>query len=220
MSPTTFRYFIINKPANMVSLFVSPDEVGLLGDLDYDFPEGTHAIGRLDSHSEGLLILTTNKRVTSLLFQGEVPHKRTYWVNVGYHVSQETLEILRTGIAIRVRGGGDYVTAPCEVDIIERPAILSKIKNEANENVPNTWLSITLTEGKFHQVRKMVRTAGHRCKRLVRASIEDLELGDLAPGGVKELEEVEFFRLLKIDNWNSAISSDRLSLVPPVKNIV
>jgi 23S rRNA pseudouridine2457 synthase len=220
MSPTTFRYFIINKPANMVSQFVSPDEVGLLSDLDYDFPEGTHAIGRLDSHSEGLLILTTNKRVTSLLFQGEVPHKRTYWVNVGYHVSQETLETLRTGIAIRVRGGGDYVTAPCEVDIIERPAILSKIKNEANENVPNTWLSITLTEGKFHQVRKMVRTAGHRCKRLVRASIEDLELGDLAPGGVRELEEVEFFRLLKIDNWNSAISSDRLSLVPPVKNIV
>jgi 23S rRNA pseudouridine2457 synthase len=220
MTPTTFRYFIINKPANMVSQFVSPDEVGLLSDLDYDFPEGTHAIGRLDSHSEGLLILTTNKRVTSLLFQGEVPHKRTYWVNVGYHVSQETLETLRTGIAIRVKGGGDYVTAPCEVDIIERPAILSKIKNEANENVPNTWLSITLTEGKFHQVRKMVRTAGHRCKRLVRASIEDLELGDLAPGGVKELEEVEFFRLLKIDNWNSAISSDRLSLVPPVKNIV
>jgi 23S rRNA pseudouridine2457 synthase len=220
MTSTTFRYFIINKPANMVSQFVSPDEVGLLGDLDYDFPEGTHAIGRLDSHSEGLLILTTNKRVTSLLFQGEVPHKRTYWVNVGYHVSQETLETLRTGIAIRVKGGGDYVTAPCEVDIIERPAILSKIKNEANENVPNTWLSITLTEGKFHQVRKMVRTAGHRCKRLVRASIEDLELGDLAPGSVKELEEVEFFRLLKIDNWNSAISSDRLSLVPPVKNIV
>jgi len=203
----------------MVSQFVSSDDVCLLGDLDYDFPEGTHAIGRLDSHSEGLLILTTNKKVTSLLFQGEVPHKRTYWVNVGYHVSQETLEILRTGIAIRVKGGGDYITSPCEVEIIARPPILSKLKNEANENVPNTWLSITLTEGKYHQVRKMVRTAGHRCKRLVRASIENLELGDLAPGGVKELEEVEFFRLLKIDNWNSAISSDRLSLVPPVKNI-
>lgn len=203
----------------MVSQFVSSDDVGLLGDLDYDFPEGTHAIGRLDSHSEGLLILTTNKRVTNLLFQGEVPHKRTYWVNVGYHVSQETLQLLRTGIAIRVKGGGDYVTAPCEVEIIERPPILSKIENEANQNVPHTWLSITLTEGKYHQVRKMVRTAGHRCKRLVRASIEDLELGDLAPGGVKELEEVEFFRLLKINNWNSANSSDRLLPVPSVKNI-
>ena len=61
----------------MVSQFVSTDEVRLLGDLDFEFPEGTHAIGRLDSASEGLLILTTDKRVTRLLFSGEKPHKRT-----------------------------------------------------------------------------------------------------------------------------------------------
>lgn len=188
----------------MVSQFVSPDEVRLLGDLDFDFPEGTHAIGRLDSHSEGLLILTTNKKVTNLLFLGEVPHKRTYWVNVGHIVSEETLELLRSGIAIRVKGGGDYVTAPCEVEIIERPAVLSRQENETRDSVPNTWLSITLTEGKYHQVRKMVRTARHRCKRLIRASIEDLELGDLPPGGVREIEEESFFRLLKIQNWQSA----------------
>lgn len=186
----------------MVSQFVSPDDVGLLGDLDFDFPEGTHAVGRLDNQSEGLLILTTNKKVTNLLFQGEVPHKRTYWVNVGHHVSEETLQLLRTGIGIKVKGNMDYVTSPCEVEIIERPKVLDKHPSEAREGVPNTWLMITLTEGKFHQVRKMVRTAGHRCKRLIRKSIEDLELGDLASGGVKEIEETEFFRLLKINNWN------------------
>ena len=71
------RYFILNKPFNMVSQFVSTDEVPLLTAIDFNFPEGTHAIGRLDAHSEGLLILTTNKKVTRLLFQGEVPHKRT-----------------------------------------------------------------------------------------------------------------------------------------------
>ncbi len=69
------RYFIINKPPNMVSQFVSTHDVGLLDDLDFQFPEGIHAIGRLDSHSEGLLILTTNKKVTKLLFQGAVPHE-------------------------------------------------------------------------------------------------------------------------------------------------
>ena len=60
------RYFIINKPYKMVSQFVSPDNVRLLGDLEFDFPEGTHAVGRLDNNSEGLLILTTNKKVTVL----------------------------------------------------------------------------------------------------------------------------------------------------------
>jgi len=62
------RYFIIHKPRNMVSQFVSSHDVRLLGDLDFDFPEGTHAIGRLDKDSEGLLLLTTNKRITRLLF--------------------------------------------------------------------------------------------------------------------------------------------------------
>jgi 23S rRNA pseudouridine2457 synthase len=201
MTLTTHRYFIINKPANMISQFVSPDDVRLLGDLAFDFPEGTHAIGRLDGHSEGLLILTTNKRVTNLLFQGEVPHKRTYLVNVGHEVSEATLHKLRAGIGIVVKGGVEYVTAPCEVEIVPRPENLPKHANEARDGVPNTWLRITLTEGKFHQIRKMVRIAGHRCKRLIRTSIEDIELGDLVAGGVKELEEGEFFRLLKINNW-------------------
>ena len=56
----------------MVSQFVSVENVRLLGDLDFDFPEGTHAIGRLDNLSEGLLLLSTNKRITKLLFQGKM----------------------------------------------------------------------------------------------------------------------------------------------------
>lgn len=218
MTSIQHRYFIINKPANMVSQFVSSDDVRLLGALDFDFPEGTHAVGRLDSHSEGLLILTTNKKVTNLLFLGEVPHKRRYWVNVGHIVSEKTVALLRDGIPIRIKGGGYYTTAPCEVEIIDRPAMLSAHQSETQPGVPNTWLSITLTEGKFHQVRKMVREANHRCRRLVRASIEDLELGDLLPGAVREIEEEEFFSLLKIQNWKSAISSGRLEMKPPIEN--
>ena len=62
MPLSNHRYFIINKPYNMVSQFVSPDDVQLLHQIDFDFPEGTHAIGRLDKNSEGLLLLTTNKK--------------------------------------------------------------------------------------------------------------------------------------------------------------
>ena len=183
----------------MVSQFISPDRVGLLGDLGHEFPEGIHAIGRLDNHSEGLLILTTNKKVTRLLFEGPTPHKRTYLVRVKHKVSQESLAQLRAGVTIRIKGGVDYVTPPCDVEIIDNPANLTVEQQELRENVAHTWLHITLTEGKFHQVRKMVTAVNHRCKRLIRVSIEDLELGDLAPGCIREIEEKEFFEKLKIN---------------------
>jgi 23S rRNA pseudouridine2457 synthase len=199
MSRTYHRYFIINKPYNMVSQFVSSHQVTLLGDLGYCFPEGTHAVGRLDNCSEGLLILTTNKKVTNLLFQGEVPHKRTYLVKVKYTVSQESLDLLRTGISIQVKGGGYYTTASCEADIIERPDNLFASVHETTEYIPHTWLKITLTEGKFHQVRKMVGALHHRCVRLIRQSIEDLDLTDLPVGGVREIDEAVFFRQLRIE---------------------
>jgi 23S rRNA pseudouridine2457 synthase len=195
------RYFIINKPYNMVSQFVSKEDVGLLGDLDFEFPEGIHAIGRLDSLSEGLLILTTNKRVTRLLFQGKKPHKRTYIIRVKNVVSPENLERLRTGVSITVKGGVDYMTPPCEVDIIDEPDYLLPHQLELRDYVPHTWLSMSLYEGKFHQVRKMVSAINHPCKRLVRVSIESLELGNLEPACVREMEEESFFALLGIDDW-------------------
>lgn len=203
MSENSNRYFIINKPYKMVSQFVSPDKVNLLGDLDFDFPEGTHAIGRLDNNSEGLLILTTNKRVTKLLFESKEPHKRKYLVQVEKHVTPERLNELQTGISIRVKGGGYYTTAPCNVEIVEKPVDLHKRGHEYREDLPHTWLTIELTEGKYHQIRKMVSAVHHHCKRLIRVSIEDLLLGDLQPGKVREIEEVEFFEKLKIRDWQS-----------------
>ena len=195
------RYFVINKPYNMVSQFVSSHDVRLLGELLFDFPEGTHAIGRLDNHSEGLLILTTNKKVTRLLFQGEQPHERTYLVKVKGEMSAEILQRLKEGVPICIAEGVEYITVPCNVEIVERPPGLFDHPRELPVKVPHTWLLITLTEGKFHQVRKMVAAVSHRCQRLIRVSIEGLLLGDLQPGEVKEFEEEEFFRLLKITNY-------------------
>jgi len=192
------RYFIINKPYDMVSQFKSSHKVRLLGELDFQFPEGIHAIGRLDNLSEGLLILTTNKKVTRLLFQGEIPHQRTYLVRVNYVVTPENLERLRSGVVIRITDGLDYQTPPCDVAIVGTPNLPPH--QLVRPDIPHSWLRISLTEGKFHQVRKMVAAIGHPCRRLIRVSIEDLLLGDLPPGGVRELEEEEFFRLLKIKN--------------------
>ena len=183
----------------MVSQFVSSHEVTLLGDLDFAFPEGTHAIGRLDNHSEGLLLLTTNKKITRLLFQGKQPHTRTYLVQVKNKVSEENLQRLRTGIPIQVKGGIDYVTTPCDVKIVTQPEKLFSSGYELREDVPSTWLEIRLTEGKFHQVRKMVAAVHHRCKRLIRLSIEDIHLDELLPGEVREINEKDFFEKLRLE---------------------
>ena len=183
----------------MVSQFISPHKVKLLGDLNFKFPEGTHAIGRLDNLSEGLLILTTNKTITKRLFQASVPHKRIYLVQVKNDVSEESLLQLKSGVSIRVEGGLHYNTPPCAISIIKNPESIVSDLNASKIYTPNTWLLITLYEGKYHQVRKMVAAVKHKCKRLIRVAIEELELGDMKPGQVIEMEEKEFFRLLKIE---------------------
>jgi 23S rRNA pseudouridine2457 synthase len=203
MKASPHRYFILYKPYDMVSQFIGTDGSRQLREIDFDFPEGIHAIGRLDSHSEGLLLLTTNKKVTKLLFESKIPHSRTYIVQVLKKVSEETVQILRNGVSIRIKGNVDWITSPCKVHIIDKPDKLFDVDNGLKEFIPHTWLQITLTEGKYHQIRKMVFALKHRCRRLIRVSIEDLMMGDLAPGEVKELKEADFFRMLKIENYES-----------------
>lgn len=192
------RYFVLHKPRGIVSQFVSPDKVPLLGDIDFDFPEGTHAIGRLDRDSEGLLLLTTDKRITRLLFEGPVPHRRDYLVMVKNDVSAERLQRLRDGVSFIAMDGLPHHTGPVEVRIVADPLAEFGIENTRPAHMPHTWLLISLSEGKYHQVRKMVSVIHHRCRRLIRVAIEDLKLGTLPPGAVAELEQADFFRLLKM----------------------
>jgi len=198
MMTSPHRYFVLNKPHGMESQFVSSYPNELLGNLRFDFPEGIHAIGRLDKNSEGLLLLTTNKKITRLLFQSLVPHRRTYLVQVKNKLSDEGLYRLRTGVSIRIRGGSYYTTPPCEVDIVEKPHSLFPSPFPDNNYVATTWLKISLTEGKFHQVRKMTFAVGHRVMRLIRVSIEELGLEDLQPGKILEVTEDFFFSKLNL----------------------
>jgi 23S rRNA pseudouridine2457 synthase len=182
----------------MVSQFVSSDKVRLLGAIDFNFPEGTHAIGRLDKDSEGLLLLTTDKKVTRLLFQGKMPHKRTYLVQVKNVMTTETASLLSSGIAISAPMGGEYMTTPCEVELVDKPVYIQDAEIPLHEKVKNSWVKITLTEGKFHQVRKMVAAVQHKCVRLIRTTIEGLTVYDLLPGQVKEVTQEYFYEKLKL----------------------
>ena len=182
----------------MVSQFVSTHEVRLLGSSSVEFPEVTDAIGRLDKESEGLLLLTTDKKITALLFQGKQPHSRTYLVQVKNKVSPETVLRLSEGIVISAKLGAEFTTTACKVKLVEKPPTIAESEIPLHKNVSYSWLEITLTEGRFHQVRKMVAAVNHKCIRLIRTSIEDLDLSGILPGEVKEVSQQYFYEKLKL----------------------
>ncbi len=192
------RYFVIYKPYKMLSQFVRMRKKHVLADLNFEFPEGTNAVGRLDDNSEGLLILTNDKKLNALLLKPENEHKRVYWVQVQFRVKNEELRILEEGVVIRL-GKEDYKTRPCKARVIEPPKDLPpRTRKAISDRLETEWLELTLIEGKFHQVRKMCAAINHQVLRLLRVSIEDLKLDTYEPGSVKELSKEELFTKLKI----------------------
>jgi len=180
------RHFIINKPWGMISQFVNPAKrkKKLLGDL-FDFPEGTMAIGRLDVASEGLLFLTTDGKVSHEIRSKKV--EKEYYVQVDGIISQTEVEQLKKGVEISVNKS-KYITKPCESRLIENPNFpLRSMKIRDERHGPTSWVSITLTEGKFRQVRKMTAAVGFPTLRLVRVRIGAINLNNLEVNGVKEV---------------------------------
>ncbi len=191
------RYFIVYKPYRMISQFVSPYEHRLLGDLNFEFPEGTHAVGRLDDLSEGLLILTTDKTLTARLLHPDRQHIRKYLVLVEKTISEETIQELCTGVEILIKQRGKYITQPCEVRVVVNPDIHER-DPELIQYEPHSWLEFVLKEGKNRQIRKMCKAVHHECKRLLRTAIEDLTIDGMSPGEVKEISRDDLVRLLHL----------------------
>jgi len=185
------KHFILHKPFNCLSQFKFEGKrkanKRLLGEL-YDFPKATMAIGRLDNNSEGLLLLTTDGKVSEAIRSSK--YEKEYYVQVSGVVSMEAIEKLKKGVEIGF-DGKKYITKTCEAKIIDFPKHLAlqtrKVRNENHR--PNSWLSITIREGKFRQIRKMTAAIGFPTLRLVRVRIGDIKL-DLEVGEVKELEYI------------------------------
>lgn len=185
------RHFIVHKPFGYLSQFRSEARAErnkkFLGDLR-DFPEGTMAIGRLDEASEGLLLLTTDG-LESARIRGRHVEKE-YYAQVDGVITDEAVAQLQTGVAISVEKE-IYRTLPCAAFRLAAPPALGprgrKIRDERHG--PTSWVSITLTEGKFRQVRKMTAAVGFPTLRLVRIRIGTMLLGDLPSGGVLEVPD-------------------------------
>ncbi len=181
------RHFIHHKPYGYLCQFVCElPKKKLVGQL-YDFPEGTMAIGRLDEQSEGLLLLTTDGVVSEQIRSRNT--EKEYYAQVDGLIDEEAIEQLRQGVEIGIRDV-KYITKPCKVFRLESDPEFAprtrKIRDERHG--PTSWVSITLTEGKFRQVRKMTAAAGFPTLRLVRVRIGNILLGDLQAGEVMEVE--------------------------------
>lgn len=186
--------FALHKPFGYLSQFVNNQSKRknkrLLGELGA-FPEGTMAIGRLDENSEGLLLLTTAGQVSEAVRGSKV--EKEYFVEVEGIINEEALERMAAGVEIGIHGKR-YTTKPCTTHMLAEdpklPGGPTKVRHSGHG--PTSWLSITITEGKFRQVRKMTAAVGFPTVRLIRMRIGDILLGNLAPGEYIEVEELAF----------------------------
>lgn len=181
------QHFAIYKPHGFLSQFIyelkRPKK--LLG-LLHHFPAGTMAIGRLDEDSEGLLLLTTDGMMSELVRSKKVD--KEYFVMVDGIINPEAIEKLKKGVEIGF-DGRKYQTLPCEAQIIETPKLPKPIHRIRDDrHGPTSWISITLYEGKFRQVRKMTSAVGFPTLRLVRVRIGNIKLGNMEIGEVIPLE--------------------------------
>ncbi len=184
------RHFIIHKPYGFLSQFIYEQKrtKKLLGEL-YDFPIGTMAIGRLDEDSEGLLLLTTDGLVSELVRSRKV--EKEYYAQVDGIATQNAIEKLKVGVEIGFKGV-KYITKLCKAHLLNEPADfpLRTQKIRDDRHGPTSWISITVREGKFRQVRKMASAVGFPVLRLIRVRIGNIKL-DLKSGEVVEVSSLE-----------------------------
>ena len=181
------RHFLLHKPHSYLSQFIYEKKrpKKLLGDL-FDFPEGTMAIGRLDEDSEGLLLLTTDGMMSEIVRSKTV--EKEYYAQVDGVITQEAIEQLKRGVEIGFKGIR-YTTKPCESFIVDSlPDCIGEGRRIRDErHGPTTWVSLSLTEGKFRQVRKMTAAVGFPTLRLVRIRVGNVSLQHLKAGEVLEV---------------------------------
>ena len=175
---------LFNKPYGVISQFTLHDDYQSLG--HYIPFKNIYPVGRLDSDSEGLLILTDNGHFQNKLSNPEYYVYKTYWAQVENIPDDEGLNKLRQGIRIR-----NYITKPAKVKLIEAPNIWAR-SNPIRERkkIPTCWIELKISEGKNRQVRKMTAVVGFPTLRLIRVRIGAILLKGLDLGKVKEVEKL------------------------------
>lgn len=204
-----YDYLLLFKPFNVLCQFSAHEGKRTLADV---LPPTTHRdvypVGRLDYDSEGLLLLTNDKAVNNRMLDPAHQHEREYPVQVEGEVTEEALGKLRKGgLELNLGHGKTHRSRPCPraehialAEGEEAPAGIGPREPpiRVRKLIPTSWVRLSMTEGKNRQVRRMVAGVGFPCLRLVRWSVEKLDVGGLGPGEVRVLTSKETYQKLKL----------------------
>lgn len=163
-----YRYFMLNKPAGVVSATEDNLDKTVLDCLTKEDARDMFPVGRLDKDTIGLMLLTNDGELSHNLLSPRKHVDKTYYVTCEKEVNEEQMEALRKGVDI----GDDKITLPA----------LAKLGKQSNE------LYLTIREGRFHQVKRMLQAVGNKVTALKRLSMGSLKLDDaLKPGEYRPL---------------------------------
>ena len=171
------RLILFNKPYGVLSQFTGEADQRTLA--DFGLPSGVYAAGRLDSDSEGLLLLTDDGTLQHRLADPRHKEEKTYLIQVEGEPDDEAIARLQRPLDL-----GDFVTRPCRARSVAEPDWLWPRDPPVRfrKTVPTSWIEIRLTEGKNRQVRRMSAKVGFPTLRLVRTAIGDWTLDGIEPG--------------------------------------
>jgi len=188
----THYHFKFYKPFGMLSQLSSNSQKQVnkkqFLSVIYDFHKGTVPIGRLDEKSEGLLLITTDGKLSDTINRSRI--EKEYYAQLDGEVTEDAIKRLCLGIEIGLEGE-KYQTKPCLVQKLIPPPLPDPNKKiRLARHRPNSWISIVLTEGKFRQVRKMTAAVGFPTLRLVRVRIGTITLDGLSPNEVRTVSKI------------------------------
>lgn len=175
----------------MLSQFSKEGDHPTLADLSFQFSKDIYPVGRLDADSEGLLLLTNDNLLKTRLLHPSNQHDKTYYVQVEGEITEEACNQLEAGVTISINGKA-YHTLRSNAKQIQEPELPERNPPiRFRKNIPTSWISLQIHEGKNRQVRKMTAAVGFPTLRLVRWSIGQLTLDKMQPGDVIELSQNE-----------------------------